>query len=233
MLLPCDRMSSAQDVLDRVHSLEQLEALEAEPGAVVERLRSEFPAATCFADLETRDAAVSSILVAIDVMCARAMRLRLDHVLAADTSIGAPTRKVFALTVTSYANNLALLAERARDIAERGRAADPDAIADVIVAAARSILDLRDAIRAGVLALIRDLANAAIPEADRRARDRKLPDLERKRWSAARRDLQATMADPDRVRTAPMATRLAALPVELDEPPPEPEPGFKDLLELD
>ena len=225
-------MSSAQDLLDRVHSLEQLAGLEAEPGAVIERLRSELPPATSLSDLEARDATLSSLVNAIDVMCARAMRVRLEHVLAADTSIGPPTRKVFASTVTGYADNLSLLAERARDIAERGRAVDPEAVADVIVTAARSVLDLRATLRADVLAMIRELAKTTIPDADRRARDRKLPDLERKRWSAVRRDLEAVTADPDRMLVAPMATRLAALPVELDEPAPEPEPGFKDLLEL-
>lgn len=226
-------MQSAQDILDRVHSLATLEALEAEPGSVAARLASELPAVTSLADLEARDAAWSGILVGIDTLCARAMRLRLDHSLAVDTSIGAPTRSVFASTIIAYAANLPLLAQRARDIAARGGAVDPEEIADVVVRAARSVLDLRDAIRDEVLDVIRELARTSIAEADRRARDRTLPEPERKRWSAARRDLEAVAAEPRRVITAALQDRLAALPVELDEPAREPDPTFKDLLELD
>jgi hypothetical protein len=226
-------MGSAQDVLDRIHSIAQLDMLEAEPGVVAVRLEADLPAAASIADLEARDAALVDALHQIDAMIERAMRLRLDHALAADTSIQAPTRKVFSSTITGYATNLPILAQRARDVAARGGAVDPEAIAGVVVGAARSVLDLRAAIRADVLAVIRDLAKAAAPEADRRARDRKLAEPERTRWSAARRDLQAVAAEPERVLAAPMAARLAALPVELDEPAPEADLTFKDLLELE
>jgi hypothetical protein len=89
------------------------------------------------------------------------------------------------------------------------------------------------ALRTDVLALIRELATAAIEAADLRARDRKLDDAERKRWSAIRRDLEAVAADPTRVRAAPMAVRVAALPEQLDEPGPEAEVSFADMIELD
>lgn len=95
------------------------------------------------------------------------------------------------------------------------------------------MLALRDALRAGVLALIRDLATAALPEADRRARDRQLDEVQRRRWSAARRDLEATAAEPAQITSAPMAARLAALPEQLDEPAAEPEVSFADMIELD
>ena len=51
-----------------------------------------------------------------------------------------------------------------------------------------AVLNLRDGLRAGVLALIRALAEAAVPETARRARDRQRDDVERRRWSAMRRD---------------------------------------------
>jgi len=226
-------MGSAQDVLDRVHSLASLDVLAAEPGVVAARLAADLPTITSLPELEARDATLVDLLGGIDAMIARAMRLRLDHALHADSSIGAPTRSVFASTIVGYANQLPLLAQRARDLAARGRAPDPDAIADLVVGAAHAVLELRAAIRSDVLAMIRQLAATAVPEADQRARDRTRSEPERRRWSAARRDLEAVAADPARVLAAPTTARLAALPVELDEPAAEPEPTFKDLLELD
>lgn len=225
-------MSSAQDALDRVHSLANLEALEAEPGVVAERLAA-LPCPASTAELEARDALLTDTLGQIDIMCTRAMRLRLDHALAADTSIAAPTRNVFALTIVGYANRLTLLESRARDIATRGRSPDPEAVVDAVVEAARRTLDLRDVIREGVLAVVSELARATVPAADQYARDRKRPEPERKRWSAARRDLEALVQEPERILAAPLAARMAALPVELDEPAAEPEPSMAELLELD
>ena len=226
-------MSSAQHLLDQIHSLARIEALEADPGTYAERLATELPAAATLGELEARDAIVAGALGKIDAMIARAMRIRIDHALAADASIGAPTRSVFSSTITGYAGRLPLLAQRARDVAVRGGAADPDRIAEAVVDAARAVLGLRDAVRTGVLAVISELAQAAAPEADRRARDRNLDEPVRRRWSAARRDLEAVAADPERVLAAPMATRLGALPDQLDEPAPERELTFADMLELD
>jgi hypothetical protein len=216
-------------VLDQLHSIAALDAFD--PASYAGELA--LPDAATLAELEALDATFATALAAIDTMIARAMRLRLEHALAADTSIGPPTRRVFATTVVGYANNLALLAERARDVAARGGAADPDAIARAVTHAAGMVLALRDAIRSGVLDLIRTRASAAIAGADRNARDRTLDDAQRKRWSAARRDLEAVAADPGRVAVAPMSTRIAALPEQLDEPAAEPEVTFADMIELD
>ena len=226
-------MSSARDALDRVHSLPHLEALEGEPGVVAGRLAAELPVATTIPELEARDMLLADTLGQIDAMIARAMRLRLDHGLAADSSLGAPTRNVFSLTIASYHGRLAVLEDRARDIATRGRSPDPERIGQIVVDAARRALDLRDAVRGSVLDLIRQVAQATVPEADQRARDRKRTEPERRRWSAVRRDVEAVAIDPERVLAGPMSGRIAALPVELDEPLPEPEPTFKELLELD
>ena len=226
-------MPSARDALDRVHSLAYLEGLEADPGVVAERLAAEIPSATTIPELEARDALLADTLGQIDAMIARAMRLRLDHGLAADSSIGAPTRNVFSLTIASYVNRLAVLEDRARDIATRGRSPDPGRIAQIVVDAAQRALELRDVVRGSVLDLIRQLAHATVPDADQRARDRKRTEPERRRWSAVRRDLEAVAIDPERVLVAPLSGRITALPVELDEPLPEPEPTFKELLELD
>ena len=161
------------------------------------------------------------------------MRLHLDRALAADASIAAPTRRVFVQTVVNYAGNLELLAERARDVAARGGARDPDATAALVTDAARAALTLRAATRAPVLVLVRELATAALADADARARDAQLPDAERKRWSAARRDLEMLAAEPARICIAPFSQRLAAWPEQLDEPAPKPEPTLAELIELD
>ncbi|TMQ26797.1 MAG: hypothetical protein E6J90_03860 [Deltaproteobacteria bacterium] len=72
-----------------------------------------------------------------------------------------------------------------------------------------------------------------MPDADRRARDRRLDDVERRRWRAMRREIEAVAADPDRVAGAAMAARLAAHAAQLDEPEPGTEVTRADLLELD
>ncbi len=226
-------MGTAQSFLDRVHSLAQLEKVEGEPSTYAELLGSDLGETSTLGDLEARDAALAVALGNLDAMHVRAMRLRLDHALASDSSIGTPTRNVFAATIVGYEHDLSLLGQRAHDIALRGRAPDPAHVADLVVAQARAVLGLRAAMRTAVLALIRDLAAAAVPDADRNARDRKRGEPERKRWSAARRELEAVAADPERVLAAPLAMRLTAFPDLLDEPEPEPEPTFKDLLELD
>jgi hypothetical protein len=222
---------SAQHVLDQAYTLARIEALEAQPGAYAEALAAELAPAATLPELEARDAALFGALAQIDAMIVRAMKIRLEHALAAEPSIAGPTRNVFAHTIVGYAGRLSLLEERARDVAVRGRAANPGATAEAMVAAARSVLALRAAVRAGVLALIRDLANAAAPEADRRARDRSLDEPVRRRWSAARRDLEAVAADPERVLGGAMAARMGALPEQLDEP--DREITFADMIELD
>lgn len=214
--------------LDRVQSLASIEALETEPARFADELASELPD-----ELEPRDAAFAQALRHIDDAAARIMRIRLEHALANDSSLAAPTRKVFTSTVLSYAGKLDVLGDRVRDLAARGRAADPGGVADAVVEAARRTLALREAVRAPVLALIGERATAAILDADRRARDRKLDDRERKRWSAVRRDLEAIAEHPERVLAAPFAARVAAWPEQLDEPAPEREPTLAELIELD
>ncbi|MBV8761433.1 MAG: hypothetical protein JO257_29320 [Deltaproteobacteria bacterium] len=161
------------------------------------------------------------------------MRIRLERALAADASIAAPTRRVFVQTVLNYAGNLELLADRARDVAARGGSRDPTGTAALVTDCAAAALALRDATRTPVLALVRDLATTAIADADARARDPQLPEAERKRWSAARRDLEVLAAEPARITAAPFAQRLAAWPEQLDEPPAKPEPTLAELIELD
>ncbi|HEX4419683.1 MAG TPA: hypothetical protein VH165_17335 [Kofleriaceae bacterium] len=183
--------------------------------------------------LEARDAQLRHALAQLDAMIERAARIRLDHALADDAAIATPTRKVFATTILGYAGRIELLEARAREVAARGGARDPDAVAGRVAEVARAVLALREAMRGGVLDVIRGLAAAAVPIADRHARDRRLAEPVRRRWSAARRDLEAIAGQPEAIAAAAMATRLGAWPDQLDEPDPAREPTFADLIELD
>ncbi len=217
--------------LDAIHSLAALAALD--PGGHAAEVAASTPAAVTIAEIEARDAYLSAALGRIDDVVGRFMKIRLDHVLASDTSIGAPTRKVFAQTIASYATNLGGLAERVRDLATRGRASDPEAIASAVVVAARATLADRDALRAGVLAHIAALATVGIVQADHQARDTTIAESIRKRWSAVRRDFEVLVEEPEKIQAAPFAARIASWPEQLDEPPAKPEMHPSDLIELD
>lgn len=223
----------AQHVLDQVQSLSKIEDLEASPVTYAAELGNELSPAATFAELEARDARLSAALGAIDTMIARAMKLVLERALADDSSIAAPTRAVFCQTVIGYAGKLELLDQRTRDLAARGGSRDPDGVADRVTTAARRVLALRESLRASVLDLVRDLATASLPEADRQARDRRLDEAARKRWSAVRRDLEMIAEEPARIQAAPMPARVAAWPEQIDEPDPEKEVTFADMIEMD
>ena len=218
-------------VLDQVHSLAALSALE--PAAYTEAIVNGTPPATTLAELETRDAYLTTALMQIDDAIARFMKLRLDHALADDTSIGAPTRKVFAQTIASYANNLPALGDRVRELAARGHAGNPGAVAEAVLEAARATFADRDALRAGVLAHIAALAAAGVIHADHEARDTTHTEATRKKWSAVRRDFEVIAVEPAKIVAAPFAVRIASWPEQLDEAPPQPEVHPADLIELD
>jgi len=225
-------MGAAQ-LLDQVQTLAHLATLEAGPQVYAERLAQELGEAVTRDEIAARDDQLRDALARIDALAKRVMRIQLEHVLADDTSIGPPTRKVFAATVTDYANRLDLLDTRARDVASRSGARDPAGIAERVVEAARATLALRGAVGSGVLALIAELAAAGAPLADRSARDRSAAEPARRAWSAVRRELEAIAARPDRVVEAPFAARLATWPDQLDDPDPANEPTFADMIELD
>lgn len=189
----------AFQLLDRVHSLASIEQLGADPGAFAAALGPELSDGAAADAIAARDAALRDALGRIDELAARIMRIRLDHALADDTAIAPATRKVFAQTIASYAGRLPLLADRVRDVAARGRSPDPDRVADAVLEAARATLALRDALAAGILDLARDGAARALPDVDRRARDRTRDDAQRTADSALRRELEAVAAAPARL----------------------------------
>jgi hypothetical protein len=224
---------SAKSLLDRVHSRTAISELDA---AEYERLLAQEVTSSdelSLALLEQRDGVLGRAIADLEDFSTRAMRIELDHVLADDTSIATPTRKVFAATVASYAHNVSLLEDRARDLAARGGARNPAAVAAAVVAAANQTFAVRSGLISLVLQLGHDLAQAAVADADKHAKDRTLDDSSRKKWSAARRELEALVADPARIAAAPWATRIAEHPEQIDEPPPEAEVTFADMIELD
>lgn len=213
-------------VLGRLHTRAALEAFSDVEFVV------EVPAASTLAELEARDAVFGAALAEIDDAMTRVMRIELDHALANDTSIAPPTRKVFAGTISAYANNVELLVSRARDVAARGRAPDVEGVVSAVAGAATRTLSLRDALRAKVFDAAVITARDGLADVDARARDRKLDDAVRKKWSAWRRELEAIVSDPTRV-ASPIAARLASWPEQIDEPAPEAEVTFADMIELD
>lgn len=223
-------MSAAQ-LLDQVQSIAHVEGFEAR--AYAERLAREIAPAGTRDELAARDEQLRDALGRIEALASRVMRIRLDHVLAADTSIGPPTRKVFAATVASYAGRLDLLETRVHDIASKSGARDARGIAELVAQAAAATLDLRTAIRDHVLALGAELAATSVPHADQRARDRQEAEPARRTWSAVRRELEAVAARPERLAEAAFAARLASWPEQLDEPDPVAEPTRASLIELD
>ena len=148
-------MSAARQLLDRARSTTALAELEADPAQYAKLVAAELPAD------ESIDAYFAAALQAVDELASRVMRLRLDHALADDTSIPAPTRRVFATTIVSYVDNLALLEDRVRDVATRAGAADPERVVSAVVDAARTTLACHAALREGVVALIHERAAAS------------------------------------------------------------------------
>jgi len=229
---PSDRMGSAQDVLDRVHSLATLEALEAEPGGVAARLAADLPVIASLSELEARDAMLVDLLGQIDAMIARAMRFKLDHALAADSSIArrpaACSRRRSSATRTGCRCSRNARATSRRGAARRIRTRSPTSSSRGARGPRAPRGDPSRRARGDPPARDRGGSRGRPPRARSQALRARAPALE-----CARRDLEAVAADPERVLAAPTAARLAALPDELDEPAAEPEPTFKDLLELD
>lgn len=223
-------MRPAQELLDAVQSLAQIEAFDGERYAA--RLVEELDGgAVTLASLEATDDALRAALAAVDGFAARCMRVRLDHVLAGDTSVAPPLRKVLSGTVTNYAADLDLLRDRVLSVAVRVDPGGAQETADRVVATARRVLEDRAALHDRVLAVAQELASARIPAARKEARDRHREEPVRRRWTAALRDLEQVVERPARVLDARWGERVAAV-VGPDEPIEEPpEPTLGELIE--
>jgi len=206
---------TASHVLGQVQSLAHVEAFT--PGDYAEQLAAELAPVTTREDIAARDDQLRQAFLLIEDTAIRMMRIRLEHALA-DDAIAAPTRKVFAQTVADYAGRTDVLATRARDVAARNGARNPEDVADRVVRAAEATLAVRAELYESVLALAARVAAADVPMADAKARDKREAEPPRRLWSAVRRELEAIAARPVRMLEATFAIRLA---------------GWESLLELD
>ncbi len=224
---------STQHLLDEVQGLAPLDGFAVDHflGQLADELAAD-DAAT-LAGLEARDGRLRAALAAIDAFASKSMRIRLDHVLAADTSVAGRFRTYLATTIIDYDGDLGLLRQRVAAAAAR---VDPRGAADLaatVADAAGQVLAVRAELRRGVLALARDLAAASVVAAQHAARDHGRDDAERLRWSAARRDLERVVERPEHLAEHDWAARLRALP-RVDETPEEaPALTRGELLELD
>lgn len=227
-------MASAQQILDAVHGLAQVDAFD--PEAYAARLAEEVGVGGAgggltMATLEASDEALRGALGAIDAFSGRCMRIRMDHALAGDTSVGTPLRKVLAGTVTNYAGDLGLLRERVLSVAARVDPRGAEATAERVVGTAQGVLDERAGLYDRVLAIAKQLASERIAPARQAARDRHAEEPVRRKWTAALRDLEQVAERPARIIEAPWSQRVATV-VGPDEPIEEaPEPTLGELIE--
>lgn len=137
---------SAQQVLDEVWTLAQLEAFSADE--FLRQLGEE--AAT----LESPVDHLNDALGELDAFASKTMRIRLHNVLASDTAIPTQFRTYLASQIVDYDGDLPRLRERVT--AAMGRTAPSVAaeLADAVTAAAGDVLAMRAHLRQGVLALM-------------------------------------------------------------------------------
>lgn len=223
-ILPLHSLS----LLDQVQHLRELEALDPE----------RFLAALA-SDLSTRDETLQTLgalldrlrqaLGAVEEFTRKAMGIRMTHVLAS-APVTRQLRTLLSSTVTSYADDLPLLRRRLSGSVDEG-------LLNEILAAAESILALRQALRTGILRYAQQLATAQTAWVKRAARDRTLPDPERRRLRQAGADLEQVAARPERLLTAGFEDRLKSIQPPDEEPEVEPEPNPNSnrfsLLEID
>lgn len=223
---------SAQQLLDRVQRLAQLDELDVETYA--DQLRVELSAlpASTLAEIEARDDRLRALLASLDGFAQKAMRIRLEH-LAVDWPALVPTfRTLLSTTVCSYAGDLGKLHQRVAGSAARQDPYGARGLADAVLDAADRVLAQRGALGDAILTLAVELARDLRPLVDERARQRSLDDDTRLRWTALRRDLDLLADRPLRLAEQRFADRLKALltpDLVLDEIP---EPSFGELLEL-
>lgn len=145
--MPAPTAKSAQQLLDEVHRLAQLDAFDT--SAYLARLAAEIEESGA-----DPAAAVDDALAGIDRFAERAMRVRLDHLLAHDSSVPRQFRTYLATQVLDYTTDLPGLRGRVMQVVSR---ADPNGALDTanaVADAADEVFALRAALRQGALALV-------------------------------------------------------------------------------
>jgi hypothetical protein len=143
---------SAQQLLDEVNRLAQVEGFDTK--SFLDQLGSEVAEDNQTSALEARDLQLRAALSAIDTFAIKAMRIRINHLLADDASVPPRFRTYLASRVLDYEGDLDPLRARVAQVAAR---VDPDGAGDIAVAvsgAAGEVLALRARLRQGVLAML-------------------------------------------------------------------------------
>ena len=143
---------SAQQLLDEVNRLAQVEGFDTE--SYLDQLGREVADDDTQTALEARDIQLRAALSAIDTFAAKAMRIRIDHLLADNASVPPRFRTYLASRVLDYHDDVDRLRVRVAEVAGR---VDPDGAGDTAVAvctAADEVLALRARLRQGVLAMV-------------------------------------------------------------------------------
>jgi len=157
---------SAEQLLGEVHRLAQVEAFDED--GFIERLRAELASYDdAPATDEARDAKLRAALAAIDAFACRAMRIRLDHLLADDTSVAGPFRSYLATRVVDYVGDLERLRARVAQVCAHNNPGGAATTAAAITGAAGDVLALRERLRARVLELARAAEPPEQPAEDR------------------------------------------------------------------
>ena len=211
--------------LDRVQHLRELEAFE--PARFLAPLRDEAGALEpSLPGLVSGLEGLRQVLGALESFARKAMGIRLTHVLAS-AHVAPQLRTLLSTTVTAYGGNTELLRRRLASSL-------PAAVLDEVITAAERTLALYTELRGGVLDLVQRLAAGPQPWLIREARDRSLPELERRRLRLLRVDLEQLAARPERLEAAGFEDRIKAYPVPDEEPEVEEAgaPRFS-LIEID
>lgn len=227
-------LSAALQLLDGVQDQSQVERFAPDSFAgLVDEAITEVGEIEKLPDLARVLDELRDLLPAIEAFTTKCFRIRLAHALA-ELPVPAPFRKYLAAQGTSYASDLALLHERVVDAVTR---IDPGAAgqaANTVIEITQRMIALRVELLGHVLDAAGRFASTRIEMARRIARDRLIPDGDRRSWRVAALDLQLLADSPQRLAAKSFAQRVAELPVPEEEPDPEPEPipPFK-LLEID
>ncbi len=222
---------AALRVLDPIHRLAELDAFE--PPRLLDALRDEALAAqpTTIDALGAHLDALGAVLDELERFAQKSMHVRLQ------TLVADPLPKQLMTLVTStivgYANDLPLLRRRILPALERNDRGSADAIMTKIEAAATRALGELATLRAGVLAIVEQVAAARLADATRLAADPIVPDDERAAWRRARVDLQQLAQRGGAITAGRTAERLALIDTPPEEPRPESTADRFSLLEID
>ena len=142
---------SSEQLLDEVVRITQVENFDGE--RYLDQLRTEVTLSD-EAGADSRDARIRAALAAVDRFACRLMRIKLDHLLDADTSVPPRFRTYLATRVLDYIGDLDGLRARVAQVATGVDRAGAIDTAEAVAGAADNVMATHARIREGVLALV-------------------------------------------------------------------------------